>query len=81
MNNTENQENLPKEQAESQNVIENNPSDRKPDEQAQNETGFDGTTNSISENHQDSDQYKIAIEDTMVGYDGDDSDLNLDTGD
>ena len=64
-----------------QNVIENNPSDQRPDPQAQNDTGYAGTTNAVSENHQDSDEYEAAIEDTMIGYDGDESDLDIDMGD
>ena len=65
----------------SQNVIINNPSDQRPDEEGQNETGYAGTTNSISENRQDSDEYQPAIEDTMIGYEGDDKDLDLDIRD
>lgn len=53
--------------------------DNPPDPEATNDTGFQGTTNSISENRQDSDQYGIAIEDTMIGYDGsDDEQMNMD---
>ena len=58
-----------------------NTSDNLPDENEQNDTGFAGTTNSISENHQDKDGYEIAIEDTMIDYDGDDAQMNMDTGD
>ena len=56
-------------------------SDNLPDENEQNNTGFAGTTNSISENHQDKDGYEITIEDTMIGYDGDDEQMNMDIGD
>jgi hypothetical protein len=80
-NNQENQQNTSEERDDSQNVITNNPSDQRPDEEKQNETGYAGTTNSISENHQESDEYQPAIEDTMIGYDGDESDLDIDLGD
>ena len=75
-----NQQNSEQEKKNSGNVLENNPSDNKPDENNQNETGYAGTTNSISENHQETDEYQIAVEDTMIGYDGDDDqlDMNLD---
>jgi hypothetical protein len=65
---------------ENQNVIKNNPSDRKPDPEEQNDTGYAGTTQSLSEGEHN-DQYEIAIEDTMIGYDGDDSDMDTDIGD
>jgi hypothetical protein len=52
-----------------------------PDPQEQNDTGFAGTTNAVSENHQEKEGYKIAIEDTMIGYDGDDSQMDMDLGD
>jgi hypothetical protein len=71
-----------KEQADkSQNVITNNPSDQRPDEQEQNDTGYAGTTNAVSQNHQESDEYKPAVEDTMMGYDGDEDELNIDMED
>jgi hypothetical protein len=44
----------------------------------QNDTGFAGTTNAVSENHQDKDGYKLAIEDTMIGYDGNDEQMDMD---
>ncbi|HEY0055477.1 MAG TPA: hypothetical protein VGB63_08985 [Pedobacter sp.] len=79
-NNQDNLQNAAEERDDSQNVITNNPSDRRPDEQEQNDTGYAGTTNSISQNHQESDEYKTAIEDTMIGYDGDESDLDIELG-
>jgi hypothetical protein len=51
-----------------------------PDGERQNETGYAGTTNSLSENHQESDAYQIAPEDTMIGYDGNEEQLNMDLG-
>jgi hypothetical protein len=48
---------------------------------AYNDTGLGGTTNSVSETRQDKDGYKIAIEDTLIGYDGDDAQLNMDLDD
>ena len=80
-NNENNTHNNPEDQDVSGNVIKNNPSDHRPDEEEQNETGYAGTTNSLSENHQKSDEYQPAIEDTMIGYDGDDDDLDMDLGD
>jgi hypothetical protein len=62
------------------NNLNNEASDNMPDE-AYNDTGFAGTTNSVSENRQDKDGYKIAIEDTLIGYDGDDAQLNMDLDD
>lgn len=52
-----------------------------PDPQQQNDTGFAGTTNAVSEDRQHKEEYKIAIEDTMIGYDGDDSQMDMDLGD
>lgn len=52
-----------------------------PDPEVQNDTGFAGTTNTISENHQDKDGYQIAVEDTMIGYDGNDKQMEMDLGD
>jgi hypothetical protein len=51
-----------------------------PDPETQNNTGYAGTTNAVSENHQDKDGYQIAPEDTMIGYNGDDEQLNMDLG-
>ena len=51
-----------------------------PDPEVQNDTGYAGTTNSLSEN-QDKDGYGIAIEDTMIGYDGDESQMDMDLDD
>jgi hypothetical protein len=51
-----------------------------PDPEQQNDTGFAGTTNALSENHQDTDSYEIAIEDTMIGYNGDNSQMEMDLG-
>jgi hypothetical protein len=48
-----------------------------------NDTGFAGTTNAVSAG-EDAHDDKLAIEDTMIGYEGDDSqmdmDLNVDDG-
>ena len=49
-----------------------------PDPEQQNDTGYAGTTNAVSENHQDKDGYKLAIEDTMIGYDGHEEQMNMD---
>lgn len=46
-------------------------------EEEYNDTGFAGTTNSVSQ-RQDQDDATLAIEDTMIGYDGDDSQLDMD---
>lgn len=46
-------------------------------EEEYNDTGFAGTTNAVSE-RQDQDDATLAIEDTMIGYDGDDSQLDMD---
>jgi hypothetical protein len=46
-------------------------------EEEYNDTGYAGTTNSVSKN-QDTDDATLAIEDTMIGYDGDDSQLDMD---
>lgn len=80
-NNQDNQQNSKSEKDDSQNVVSNNPSEHRPNEEEQNDTGFTGTTNSISQSQQDSDEYKPAIEDTMIGYDGDESDLDMDLSD
>jgi hypothetical protein len=50
------------------------------DPEVQNDTGYAGTTNAVSKNYQDKDGYKIAIEDTMIGYDGNEEQLNMDLG-
>ncbi|GAB2701706.1 hypothetical protein GCM10027037_28840 [Mucilaginibacter koreensis] len=52
-----------------------------PDPKTQNNTGYAGTTNAVSENHQESDSYQIAPEDTMIGYNGNDEQMNMDLGD
>lgn len=46
-------------------------------EEEYNDTGFAGTTNAVSQK-QDQDDATLAIEDTMIGYDGDDSQLDMD---
>jgi hypothetical protein len=51
-----------------------------PDPETQNDTGFAGTTNAVSEHRNTQDGYKIAIEDTMIGYDGHEDQLNMDLG-
>jgi hypothetical protein len=52
-----------------------------PDPETQNDTGFAGTTNAVSENHQDKDGYQIAVDDTMIGYNGDESQMDMDLSD
>jgi len=52
-----------------------------PDAETQNDTGYAGTTNAVSEDRQHKDGYKIAIEDTMIGYDGDESQMDMDLDD
>jgi hypothetical protein len=52
-----------------------------PDAEQQNDTGYAGTTNAVSEDRQHKDEYTIAPEDTMIGYDGDDEQMNMDLGD
>jgi hypothetical protein len=49
-------------------------------EEDYNDTGFAGTTNAVSQSH-DQDDATLAIEDTMIGYDGDDSQLDMDIRD
>ncbi len=51
-----------------------------PDPEVQNDTGYAGTTNSISEDRHDQDGYDIAIEDTMIGYDGHEEQMDMDLG-
>lgn len=51
-----------------------------PNPETQNGTGFAGTTNAVSEDHHKKDGYKIAIEDTMIGYDGHEDQMNMDLG-
>jgi hypothetical protein len=55
-------------------------SDNTTNPEVQNDTGYAGTTNAVSKNYQDKDGYKIAIEDTMIGYDGNEDQLNMDLG-
>ncbi len=52
-----------------------------PDPEIQNDTGFDGTTNAVSEDRQHKDSYRIAPEDTMIGYDGHDEQMDMDLDD
>jgi hypothetical protein len=47
-----------------------------PDPATQNDTGYAGTTNSLSENNEH-DGYGIAIEDTMIGYNGDTDQMDM----
>lgn len=49
-----------------------------PNPEDQNNTGYAGTTNAVSENHQSKDGYQIAVDDTMIGYDGDESQMDMD---
>jgi hypothetical protein len=51
-----------------------------PNPKEQNDTGFEGTTNSLSEDRHEQDGYQIAIEDTMIGYDGDEKQMDMDLG-
>ncbi|HEY0896199.1 MAG TPA: hypothetical protein VGE15_06590 [Sphingobacteriaceae bacterium] len=48
--------------------------DNPPNPEDTNDTGFQGTTNSLSKDRRDAEGYGIAIEDTMIGYDGSDPD-------
>jgi hypothetical protein len=52
-----------------------------PDPETQNDTGYAGTTNAVSEDRQHKDSYRIAPEDTMIGYDGNDEQMNMDLDD
>ena len=52
-----------------------------PDAETQNDTGYAGTTNAVSEDRQQKDGYKIAIEDTMIGYDGNEAQMDMDLDD
>jgi hypothetical protein len=74
------QDNSPNGSDSNQNDLIGGASDNSTDAEAQNDTGYAGTTNAVSENHQDKDGYQIAIEDTMIGYDGDESQLDMDLG-
>jgi hypothetical protein len=81
MENQQNQEqNSPNGSDENKNDLIGGASDNSTDAETQNDTGYAGTTNAVSENHQDNDNYKIAIEDTMIGYDGNEEQLNMDLG-
>lgn len=51
-----------------------------PDEETQNDTGYAGTTNAVSESRNTDEGYQIAPEDTLIGYDGDESQLDMDLG-
>ena len=79
-NQQKNQDNSPNGSDSNQNDLIGGASDNSTDAETQNDTGYAGTTNAVSENHQDKDGYKIAIEDTMIGYDGDESQLDMDLG-
>jgi len=68
--------------------VENTKDDRvggaqlnEPDAETQNDTGFTRTTNAVSEDRQQKDGYEIAIEDTMIGYDGNEEQMNMDLDD
>ncbi|WP_256013474.1 hypothetical protein [Desertivirga xinjiangensis] len=50
----------------------------KPDPEATNDTGFAGTTNAVSEDLHEQDGYKMAVEDTMIGYDGHEEQMDMD---
>ncbi|WP_207426721.1 hypothetical protein [Pedobacter sp. SYSU D00535] len=49
-----------------------------PDPEATNDTGYQGTTNAVSESFNEEDGYKLAVEDTMIGYDGNEDQMNMD---
>jgi hypothetical protein len=49
-----------------------------PDPEMQNDTYYAGTTNATSENRQTREGYKIAIEDTLIGYDGNEEQMDMD---
>ena len=51
-----------------------------PDPETQNDTGYAGTTNAVSESRNTDDGYQIAPEDTLIGYDGEESQLDMDLG-
>jgi len=55
--------------------------DNMPDAETQNDTGYAGTTNAVSEDRRHRDGYKLAIEDTMIGYDGNDEQMDMDIRD
>ena len=71
----ENENNLPEENDNQQNSEGNAPGGVS--EEAYNDTGFAGTTNAVSENFDTHDD-RLAIEDTMIGYDGDEDQLDMD---
>ena len=73
-------ENSPNGSDNNQNDLIGGASDNSTDPEVQNDTGYAGTTNAVSENHQDKDGYKIAIEDTMIGYDGNEEQLDMNLG-
>ncbi|WP_432710370.1 hypothetical protein [Pedobacter sp.] len=60
--------------------IGRNNSANNPDAEMQNDTGYAGTTNAVSESRNTDDGYQIAPEDTLIGYDGDESQLDMDLG-
>jgi hypothetical protein len=53
-----------------------------PDEGLQNGKADVGITNATIESHKEKEEngYKIAIEDTMIGYDGQEDHMNVDLG-
>jgi hypothetical protein len=63
-----------------QNNAVGNASGQDPDPETQNDTGYAGTTNAVSESRNTDEGYQIAPEDTMIGYDGDDSQMDMDLG-
>ena len=52
---------------------------RIPDPETQNDTGYAGT-DSLSEDRNEREGYQIVIEDTMIGYDGDEKQMDMDLG-
>jgi hypothetical protein len=52
-----------------------------PDPDDQNNTHYAGTPTKVDKVHPSKDGYQIAVEDTMIGYNGDDSQMDMDLGD
>jgi hypothetical protein len=63
-----------------QNDVVGNAAGQDPDAEVQNDTGYAGTTNAVSESRNTDEGYQIAPEDTMIGYDGDESQMDMDLG-
>jgi hypothetical protein len=52
-----------------------------PNPDDQNNTHYAGTATKVDKVHPSKDGYQIAVEDTMIGYNGDDSQMDMDLGD